>query len=1226
MQQTCRDNFKHLDIHLIRRGLSVYQKLKVILLLNVIFVFASLFCLTSVHAASWYVDNSASGSNNGTSWANAWQSFSSVNFGSMSSGDTLYISGGSSSKTYTGTLNVPAGTTNITITKGADSGHNGEVIFDGELTTAYGISINATGTAIQNLTISSLSFDSYTGAGIYGNGQTSGGLQNLLIDNCRFTTIRRSGVFLEGNSNLANNHDIIVSNSYFDDDDSYNEQSDGIYAQVLTDFTADGNYIVLDNNYLGVSDLHSDNIQTFWVDNVTYSNNTIVQIGDKTLGTQMLFSENGYGVHKYINNLLIRNSPYAEDSAIRVKSTAGLIFTAVVAGNSYYGKGRIMNSSVVATIKNNIFYGISQPNSTRAIYLTASGSDVSNNIFYDPNSQFPAISGGTDVDPLFVNASFTSTDMHLSDGSPAIDTGADLGASYNTDFDGAARGATWDIGAYEYYSPLTVTINQKSDQSDPATTSPINFTVVFSESVTGFATGDVSLAGTAGATTATVTGSGTTYNVAVSGMTGTGTVIASIGSGKATGTSGNSNSASTSTDNTVTYNASVGPTLSSITIYDVSGYINDSTPIITISASDSPSHVAFSCNGGTNWSEWIAYSSTITSFNITNGATGCSTSNGSKTITAKLKNILNDESSTTSDTTYFDDTQPTGGSVTYTDTYYTSASVSITANDGTDNASGIDNSTRTLQRRSATLTNDTCGSYGSFSTISPSGTYPNYTDSSVSTGYCYQYRYIVSDSASNQSTNTSSNTAKVDTAGPVISSVTAVNLSSTGATVTWSTNEGSSTQINYGLTNSYGLSTTEADTTDRTTVHSTNISSLTACTKYHYRARSKDYALTETVGNDNTFITSGCLGDASVVASTDSQIETSTGGTVSLSSNDEGVSISIPVSFHSIDANFQIKQLTKANVIGVTGSPNGYDQVGDYLYDLSALSDISTKVSTFDQPIEVVYSYDPNDLGSYEESYLKVFRYDSGTWSELSNCVVDTVSNTATCNTSNFSVFGIFGIEPTPETPITQSPQSTQVSNSASSICTDIYAGNKPDLFEIITNGNSATLYFSPPFGQYSLFYIEYSSRADIWEHGLKIDQGYSNGALKHTVSGLKPNTTYYFRIRAGNGCAAGEWDKKMLAKTTSSSKITKRFYKNMVATMIKNVRKNTTTAALETNKIIETQPENALISPVTTTKPVPTYIPYDKPLPTYLPTQTTTDTTIKPKRQFCIFKWCFSY
>ena len=56
---------------------------------------------------------------------------------------------------------------------------------------------------------------------------------------------------------------------------------------------------------------------------------------------------------------------------------------------------------------------------------------------------------------------------------------------------------------------------------------------MFSEPVTGFATGDVTLSGTAGATTAIVSGSGANYTVTVSGMTTSGTVIASINAGVA---------------------------------------------------------------------------------------------------------------------------------------------------------------------------------------------------------------------------------------------------------------------------------------------------------------------------------------------------------------------------------------------------------------------------------------------------------------------------------------------------------------------------------------------------------------------------------------------------------------------------------------------------------------------------------------------------------------------
>ena len=101
----------------------------------------------------------------------------------------------------------------------------------------------------------------------------------------------------------------------------------------------------------------------------------------------------------------------------------------------------------------------------------------------------------------------------------------------------------------------SVTINQAVGQADPTSTSPINFTVVFSASVTGFATGDVTISGTAGGTKiGTVTGSGTTYNVAVSGMTTAGTVIADVPAGVANATSGGlPNLVSTSIDKTVTW-------------------------------------------------------------------------------------------------------------------------------------------------------------------------------------------------------------------------------------------------------------------------------------------------------------------------------------------------------------------------------------------------------------------------------------------------------------------------------------------------------------------------------------------------------------------------------------------------------------------------------------------------------------------------------------------------
>ena len=133
--------------------------------------------------------------------------------------------------------------------------------------------------------------------------------------------------------------------------------------------------------------------------------------------------------------------------------------------------------------------------------------------------------------------------------------------------DGIVNGKDLDILLSNYNKSVAVsaagvtspgvTINQASGQTDPTNASPIHFTVVFSEKVTDFATGDVSLGGTAPGTlvgTVTAVGSdGTTYDVAVSGMTGSGTVVATIPAGKVHDAAGNPNTASTSADNSVQF-------------------------------------------------------------------------------------------------------------------------------------------------------------------------------------------------------------------------------------------------------------------------------------------------------------------------------------------------------------------------------------------------------------------------------------------------------------------------------------------------------------------------------------------------------------------------------------------------------------------------------------------------------------------------------------------------
>ena len=162
----------------------------------------------------------------------------------------------------------------------------------------------------------------------------------------------------------------------------------------------------------------------------------------------------------------------------------------------------------------------------------------------------PLVLFGTGPEPFSINIPGGSIGTYGPSGGKTVTSVTLESAPAAIDFDIFMDDVTVDFA--DTTKP-DVTINKAGGQADPTNSSPINFTVVFSEAVTGFTTGDVTVGGTANPTTGTVTGSGTTYNVAVSGMTGDGTVTATIAAGVAQDAASNTNNASTSTDNTVTY-------------------------------------------------------------------------------------------------------------------------------------------------------------------------------------------------------------------------------------------------------------------------------------------------------------------------------------------------------------------------------------------------------------------------------------------------------------------------------------------------------------------------------------------------------------------------------------------------------------------------------------------------------------------------------------------------
>src|SRR5439155_13928668 len=92
-----------------------------------------------------------------------------------------------------------------------------------------------------------------------------------------------------------------------------------------------------------------------------------------------------------------------------------------------------------------------------------------------------------------------------------------------------------------------------------------------------------------------------------------------------------------------------------------------------------------------------------------------------------------------------------------------------------------------------------------------------------------------------------------DTAAPVISGVTSSNMTTNSVSITWSTDEDSDSQVEYGLSSSYGGLSNLVSSLTKT--HSINLAGLQSGKTYHYRVKSRDGAANLAVSGDFTFAT-----------------------------------------------------------------------------------------------------------------------------------------------------------------------------------------------------------------------------------------------------------------------------------------------------------------------------------------------------------------------------------
>ena len=133
---------------------------------------------------------------------------------------------------------------------------------------------------------------------------------------------------------------------------------------------------------------------------------------------------------------------------------------------------------------------------------------------------------------------------------------------------------------------------------------------------------------------------------------------------------------------------------------------------------------------------------------------------------------------------------------------------------------------------------------------------------------------------------------------PIITEITTSNVSSTGATVSWKTDVVSNTQIEYGLTTSYGSNTTL--NASLVTMHTQNLTGLQANQLYHYRVKSRDANNDLSTSGDRTFITT--LGSTTAGTSTDTS-NSNTMNATRFTTGAGGKLASLSVNVGAVDSN-----------------------------------------------------------------------------------------------------------------------------------------------------------------------------------------------------------------------------------------------------------------------------------------------------------------------------------
>ena len=439
--------------------------------LPLILFFVFFFCKPSL-AANCYIRAGATGSNSGSSWANAWTTFGAVTW---TRGNTYYVAGGTYNEDVTITA-AEAGTNWIIIKKANAGDNSGDPGWDSSFAAAQAVvngkfviyngyfemdGVTGSGLAGHGIKISVISSASVLA---FSSGASPRHLHHLDLQGPGFDygSAGTDGIYY--NSTAANSKGLYISYCWI-----HEIPRNGVTVGnvVGTDYINYG--MLFENNVLGRTGgvaiaypgIHGQGMQIAYSQADAYviiRNNIFYNIY-----SQGPISYLGLGTHsnsRIYNNVFYSTDPaaYSSASAIYMHNLSVSVADIYVYNNTFYNLGgyasHIRNDFAGAPnieVKNNLW--VSCPFGQRHTNITAAANnDYYNN--YGVNIPAGETNQKTETADPFINSA--GYDLHLKPGANARDSGIDLSGIFTTDKDGVTRPpGFWDIGAYEYGGSIT---------------------------------------------------------------------------------------------------------------------------------------------------------------------------------------------------------------------------------------------------------------------------------------------------------------------------------------------------------------------------------------------------------------------------------------------------------------------------------------------------------------------------------------------------------------------------------------------------------------------------------------------------------------------------------------------------------------------------------------------------------------------------------------------------